>query len=430
MKQLSVYLFFSLLLIGKMGAQDVFILQGLVQDSITQEALVAVNIFDQESNSGTFSESDGRFKIKISKLPTTLVFSFIGYENYFLKLERKPDIEISILLKQSIFGLPGVEVIAEPKVEKLTKPIFTVKDFVIEEDKILVLKYGGIAVGNYLELRDLDGHILHSLSIAIKGIVENLHQSCLGNIHLVGTKEVVEVDVESEKISLISKYPRFQFERFLKPCVEASDDYVYYKREQLRGQKVRYDFISKENRIVKNSAVISDDENIVRMYSELGQYGLAESYYSAAVSHPNDPSITRPEVLDAWVGVFYKPIFSPLYNTGEDICLFNHTLGFLRFYTFDGIFKRQLPINYHMEDRWDKQILKDKKTEKFYTAYKDALGKKFYEINLQEGKVTPAFKMKCDFVEKMIIYDGYLYYQDSGILPGEVNRVLHRVKVN
>ena len=414
----------------KGNAQNSFTLSGRIIDATTQEPMVAVNVFDQNTNRGTFSENDGSFSLEVSELPTTLIFSFIGYENYFLEVKDSPEEDLVIELQASILRLPDIEVIAEPQVEKLTKPTFTVKDFVIEADKILLVKYGGMTIGNVLELRDLEGHILHSRKVSMKGVVENLHQSCLGNIHLVGAREVIEVSINKDEIALISKYPRYRFDRLLKPCVEASEGHVYYRRERFRGQQVRFDFIAKESRKITGNVVVSDEDNIYRMYEELAQYAAAESYYTAANAAPDVQSgIARPEVLDAWIGLFYQPLLSPLHNTGSEICIFNHTAGFLRYYTFAGEFLRQIPINYHQERKWDKQILKDQKTGKFYTAYRDALGKKFYEIDLENGTLLPAFKINCAFVEKMVIYGDHLYYQDSGILPRDANRILHKVKV-
>ncbi len=429
MKRRSIiWAFFVFLFLGKVDAQEKIYLEGIVVDSLTEEILEAVNIFDQQSNTGVFSNFDGRFKIKVDRLPTTLIFSFIGYENKFLTLDSIPDEEVKIVLKPSAFRLPDIEVLAQPKIEKLTEPIFTIKDFVIENDKILLVKYGGITVGNVLELRDLDGEVLQSIPVKVKGIVESMHQGCLGNIHLVGGREVIEVDFSSGKINLISKYPRIKFEELMRPCVESSDDYIYKKTEKLRGQFVKFDFISKTERKIKNTITVADEESIMRMPEELGGLGFAENKYNATHSHTG-PDSKRPEHFYAWIGVFYKPLYSPLYNTGEEICLFNHTLGFLRFYTFDGELKRQIPISYHLEKKWDSKILKDKETGKFYTVYKDGKEKKFYEINLKDGTINPASKIECNFVEKMVMHDGNLYYQDSGVLSGQGNRILHKVKI-
>ena len=175
--------------------------------------------------------------------------------------------------------------------------------------------------------------------------------------------------------------------------------------------------------------LIADEQNIYRMFEELGQYNQAEAHYTAANPNPGSEDMVRPEVLDAWIGVFFQPLYSPLHNLGEELCLFNHTMSFLQFYSFEGELLRQLPITYHKQKKWTEQILQDDKTGKFYTVFNDKQGKRFYEIDLQKGTIEPSFKIKTAFVEKMIIYDDQLYYQDSNIIPGTTNRILHKVRM-
>lgn len=368
--------------------------------------------------------------MKITEIPTTIVFSFIGYENSLLNLDSIPSSPIQIKLQKSILRLPDIEVIAEPKVEKLSPPIFTIMDFIISRDKILLIKDGGITFGRYLELIDMEGNVLHSRKIKLKDKIQHIHKSCLGNIHLVGTYEVIEVDINSDQIALNAKYSVARFEKVLEPCVDASDDFLYMKSAYLRGQYLHYDFVSKAERTIHNKVIVSDTENIYRMAEEQVAFDFSESYYDISRSNVdviNNPP-PHPIVYESWFDLFYDPLFSPLYNTGDEICLFDHTQGQLRFYSFSGKLNRQLPITYHREKKWNKEILRDKKNGRFYTVYSDKRGKKFYEINLLDGTVSPVFKIETDFIAKMEIYDGHLFYLESGITPRSVNKILKKVK--
>ena len=412
-------------------AQDEQILTGLVVDSETQAPIEGVNIFNQKENSGTFTREDGRFKIRIKEFPAQLILSFIGYENQVIKINNLPHKSLIVELKTSILRLPEIEVLAKPKVKKLTKKVFTIKDFIIEDDMILLLKYGGLAVGNYLELTDLEGKRLDEQRIKANGLVERLVQSCLGNIHLLGNREGVEISIQSKKIELIAKYQINKYYDLLEPCVASSQNFVYFKKKQALDQVIFYDFISKKNAEIVSTVQVINRQNIALMYEELSQYQNSSQHYSAATEVPGNISgLKRPEELDAWIGMFYKPVYSPLINIGNEICLFNHTFGFLQFFSFDGKLLRQVPISYYKEKKWYRRILKDKKTNRFYCIYNSKAGKKFYEINLHDGTVSPAFLVESTFSDKMVVYDGFLYFTDSGITNGEQNRVLKKVKVN
>lgn len=406
-------------------------LQGIIIDAETKDVIVAANIFNQTSNTGTFSDDDGRFIVKVSELPATIIFSFIGYKNAFLTIDAIPESPIEIELQKSALRLPDIEVIAEPKVEKLTATVFTILDFIVDQNKILLIKNGGLMVGSFLELLDMDGDVLDSRQLKIKDKIKYMHQSCIGNIHLVGSNEVIEVAINTDKILLNSRYPVTEFEKVLKPCVEASDDFIYMKTDYVRGQFLKYDIVSKDRRAIQKSLFVSDPENIARMREEEAPFAYAENYHAISNLFVNvmDNWPPHPIVYEAWFDLFYDPIFSPLHDTGNEICLFDHSLGELRFYAYNGKQQRLIPINYHKEKKWDKTILKDKKHQRFYTVYSSNRGKKFYEINLKDGTVDPAFKIDCTFVEKLLIYDGHLFYLESGASSNEANRLLQKVKM-
>ena len=61
--------------------QEKSLLQGLVLDANTSEPLVGANIFwEGQASSGTISDTEGRFSLPVSKIPTQLLVSYLGYE--------------------------------------------------------------------------------------------------------------------------------------------------------------------------------------------------------------------------------------------------------------------------------------------------------------------------------------------------------------
>ena len=75
-----------LIIVNNLFAQNNF--QGVVADFETQQALAFVNIGIVNQNSGTVSDLDGFFSLKIhtSQKDETLKFSMIGYESYSKKI--------------------------------------------------------------------------------------------------------------------------------------------------------------------------------------------------------------------------------------------------------------------------------------------------------------------------------------------------------
>ncbi|MDD4216082.1 MAG: TonB-dependent receptor [Bacteroidales bacterium] len=53
------------------------------------EPLVGANVVEKGTNNGVSTEANGRFSLEISKKPTVLVFSFVGYLDFELEIDKK-----------------------------------------------------------------------------------------------------------------------------------------------------------------------------------------------------------------------------------------------------------------------------------------------------------------------------------------------------
>ena len=58
----------------------------------------------------------------------------------------------------------------------------------------------------------MEGKILHSKKVKIRGTFELLHRSCLGNIHFVSKKEAIELSIKEDKVQVIETYSRNSFQ--------------------------------------------------------------------------------------------------------------------------------------------------------------------------------------------------------------------------
>jgi len=110
---LTTWVFFILV---NLQGQNVISLS--IFDAMTKEPMPFVNIGIKNKNSGTISNSSGRFSINISsdKINDSLTFSFVGYNSLTIPVKyllfNKPD---SILLHQKMLELTEVIIIANGK---------------------------------------------------------------------------------------------------------------------------------------------------------------------------------------------------------------------------------------------------------------------------------------------------------------------------
>ena len=72
---------FCFLLTFSAISQEKSLLQGLVLDANTSEPLVGANVFwEGQASTGTITDTEGRFSLPVSKIPTQLLVSYLGYE--------------------------------------------------------------------------------------------------------------------------------------------------------------------------------------------------------------------------------------------------------------------------------------------------------------------------------------------------------------
>lgn len=76
MRKIYLLLFLSLLSIHIYGQE----LSGTVKDQKSREPLIGATIGEKGTSNGTTTDFDGKFKLIVSKLPATLIISYVGYQ--------------------------------------------------------------------------------------------------------------------------------------------------------------------------------------------------------------------------------------------------------------------------------------------------------------------------------------------------------------
>lgn len=95
-------------------------LKGSVRDSMTNEPLIGVNIFIQNTNIGVVTDIDGNFEFEVeNKFPIMLVFSYLGYKEIQKEIQKLDNI-INIKLNQLNQLLQG-EVVFTGAIRKQSK---------------------------------------------------------------------------------------------------------------------------------------------------------------------------------------------------------------------------------------------------------------------------------------------------------------------
>jgi hypothetical protein len=102
---------------------------GQVIDYKTKEPIPFVNIYFNNSMTGTTSDIDGYFKLDVSSnLGQEIIISIVGYKTYIMK-EYNPDVFYEVNLEEEVMLLGEVVVSADDGVPRKVKMDFFLKEF-------------------------------------------------------------------------------------------------------------------------------------------------------------------------------------------------------------------------------------------------------------------------------------------------------------
>ncbi|MDR2765423.1 MAG: SusC/RagA family TonB-linked outer membrane protein, partial [Tannerella sp.] len=112
-KRFSYFVLFFLALSGAVTTASAQSIEGIVLDSQSGESVIgaAVLIKGEKTNTGTVTDIDGRFNIRVPSLPTTIVISYIGYRQEEIDIYEQPSEPVVIRLQESYNTLSEIVVI-------------------------------------------------------------------------------------------------------------------------------------------------------------------------------------------------------------------------------------------------------------------------------------------------------------------------------
>jgi outer membrane receptor for ferrienterochelin and colicin len=95
--KLTYYLFGILFFFSSVVANAQTVVTGTVLDGDTKDALPGVSVVVKGSNVGDYTNSDGKFSIKVNTLPVTIVLSFLGFETTEIEVTAAQDFKIELI---------------------------------------------------------------------------------------------------------------------------------------------------------------------------------------------------------------------------------------------------------------------------------------------------------------------------------------------
>jgi hypothetical protein len=187
------YLWILILFIGIIqNLNGQVVITGTVTDANTGLPISSVNLVTGQEKMGTASDQNGKFSLRISRLPVTIRCSHIAYEPRLVNISRIPDKPIVIKLEPRVESIGEVVIEGGKYIQLLKRENFYVNDYEFNQDKIWVVGYAGKSILKpEVILLDQSGRIIRKEPIEGR---TNLYQDAFGRVHLIDRGSMAELE--------------------------------------------------------------------------------------------------------------------------------------------------------------------------------------------------------------------------------------------
>jgi hypothetical protein len=441
-----LFLFLSPLFLP--GQDFRFDVSGSVTDRKTGEPLTNVNIESQNNKTGTITDESGYFEISLSAFPTSLTFSHIGYSSLKINLEVPPIGKINVQLTREATQLSGVTVITG-RIDTIYRDSkYSVLDYELLDDGILLLIFKYTLSRAELLFRTYDGRDKAGLAI-LPGRPLQLFRDCLGNVHMFTKTRSFQIYFEGDNIKLMPGVDIDEFKEIMGDCIFRAGDNLYFQKRSFHDLVLNYYSVDTASKNWTLFRTVFDKDKMAFLNRNAVSFPGENLNLISAFPGDKDGSIWREyrniEVQNRFTKMVYlAPVYAPMQRFGDTICIFNHPDSVIEFYDLSNTLLFTTPIKYHITKKydplrtfasvwaksvkWDKSVIIDEQKRKLYTLFIRNNGQKeLREIDIGTGETKLVLKIPFPYVEKIKVRDGYAYFIYKGWAETEKKKLFRQL---
>ena len=428
--------------------------RGIIRDEQTMKPVPDVNVKIYGTSSGTSTDKDGRFEVSPAKVPSALVFSCLGYENEYYRINEIPDLPVEFLLRPKSYPLKEVNVTSGGYTFIFTDRDYSVLDYEIAGGNVFLLIFRTFLKQSELILLDPNRDTL-AVSGLPEGPPSGLFRDFLSNIHYIsktGYAFQCYYNRGIGNIDFIHRTSTDSLDHFVRPFLFRISGRLYFQEKIADGFGTTVGYYEKGKgktciRQYINRDKISefqDDQVFYQKWNALmGQEELSAAILSGKMREEytdpefdfsaGDSSGSFFEKNEARAHAFeYYNMTYPVIKTGDStITFFNFGNDVIEYLDPDGKMIRAVPISFHrghtssadtaafvrLADagwRWGNRILPDELNHEFYTVFLKAGMVRINRIDPGTGSLKRGTVLPLPFPEKIEIYGSEAYFLSKG----------------
>lgn len=366
-------------------------INGLIVDKKTGNPLVGAHFIEDGTRRVFISKPDGSFEIEVTKIPTVINISHVGYKTKSVELKRFDEIIVSMEVDER--KLSEVVISAIPQRNILKDKKIYVFDYGFDGENILLLGYTKkSSTKPSLMLINGRGDTLETKNLASG---KSIYTDCFSTNHLITNQSASQIYYDGSAIQLLYEINKDTFMNSFNSIVGYRNGKFIIKQNLNSNQIVRFYSFDIADSSLKMLTEITDEGGIER----LSDKGRLQSYQDYTKSDARFEEMC-----------FYreKDIYTFLQN--DSIIIFNTVDNLIQIYNFDGDKIHEVSFVAHVSRTWDRNFFMAN-ANSFYTNFTEQGITKVCRINISTGEIDKTiFIPKMNHTEKIKINGNKLYF--------------------
>jgi len=343
---------------------------GTIIDSLSHNPVIDANIIVKGTLQGTSSDNKGKFELRVKSLPVMIIISEIRHHTTEF-IVTSPTSQIRLAPKVQMLKEVNIQ---ENRIQNIhPDPRLHAWDFEFYEDFILLLAFEKTRKKSELILLEDNGDLILTQKLSI--IPEGFYRDFMGNVHLLTADSTYQIYYDYQKIQLLYSLSKWDFMATMHQCRADFNDHILINKMQYRGLESLYFAVGEnENRLfysIADSAKRSylEREYDLKYFLQLRNQGIEEFMVSVKTLRENLDLYRQTIGVDWMDRQILAPVFAPLYKISDTIYIFDYTNSEVIKFDKDLAVAQKIPINFHNDKKWTKQIIVDDTWQDVYTCY-------------------------------------------------------------
>ena len=384
------------------------VVTGRVTDAQSGAVLPYVTLGLVGTPRGTTAAADGRFTLRLRRLPARVAVSQVGYRPDTVLITTADYLEVELARNAD---LPAVEVVATRRWRVINKDRTLPLDFTVRRGRLYVLGKRGVGKRYHLAAHDAGGRIRTERTLHFGG-VRGLTTNCLDHLTLLTADYAVRLDAAT--LEPIEKMPLADYDALFADCRAATDSLVYLERSDYEGFRKLYlvgERTTGQFGLFRRVEDRARARELVSMSPWLAQE--TDNANSMGDVYWQENAVLRHRMADA---DFEKAIRLKNHNTnqlfrqGGRLVLFNFDADRIETFSLRGDSLAAVPIAFNRAPRPDDvPIVHDEATGRFYAITWARGGYHLSEVDLARGTLDPPRPLDLARYQKLAVVNDRVY---------------------